>query len=163
MIQATGRNWQTFSTIATQGVHWESITCEQAGCEKRANGFKVLLDESLRLGALRADYIRRVTLRRGWTEHRDDAGVTVFVFPPGTPCFCDGRDQRAQPVMGCGPHRRKTRPMLHVVAAGKVGQVAGQINRAGRPGEILRVHNRPGDWAEHAAESWNRMADAINR
>lgn len=158
-----GRNWQTFSTIAQPGVHIESVTCERYGCERFAKGWKVVLDEAQPLGRVRADYIRRVTLRRGWTETKDDQGQTVFTFPAGTPCFQDARDLRAQQAFMVGPHRRQGRPALHVVSSGKSSDVAAQIARTGRPAEILRVHRRPSDWAEHAVESWNRMADTINR
>lgn len=157
-----GRNMQTFSTIAVPGVHIESVTCERYHCERWEKGWRTTQDESTPLGRVRADYIRRVTRRRGWTETKDEQGRTVFTFPAGTPCFQDGRDLRAQQAFSVGPHRRRVRPALHVVSKGRSEDVARQIATKGRPAEIIRTH-RPQDWIEHAAESWNRMADAINR
>jgi hypothetical protein len=157
------KRWQTFSTIGSGPGQRALATCEQAGCLRWRRGWVVRLDEDLRLGRIRADYIRHVTNRRGWTETRSPEGVTVFTFPPGTPCFCDGRDHRARAVFDVTPHTRQVRPMLHVVSAGPSAAVAAQIARTGRPAEVTRTHTRPQDWAEHAAESWNSMADAINR
>ena len=115
-------------------------------------------------GRLCADYIRRITRRRGWTETKDPSGVTTFSFPPGTPCFQDHRDRRAQQVFRVPPHRRRVvgAPSLYLVSEGNAEPVTKQIKTAGRPAAILRQHTRGSDWVEHLAESWNKMADAVN-
>lgn len=160
---------QTFSTVAVPGWTWEDATCATIGCQREANGFEVRLDETIPEGRMRATYIRRVTARRGWTEHRDEpTGVTVFRFPPGTPCFQDRRDRRGQSMFGVGPHRRKVREHLHLVAAGPADHVAARLTTATLRGQDPRravdvLHRRrPNEWAEHLAESWNRMAHALN-
>lgn len=154
---------QTFSTIAVPGVTWEHCTCVVFGCAREANGWVVRLDESLPVARLRADYIRNITSRKGWTVEVDESGeVTVFEFPPGTPCFQDARDRRAQAVFEVGPHRRQIRHALHVVSAGGAVNVQKQITGRGRPESLLRAHTRPQDWLEHLAGSWNQMAHHIN-
>lgn len=160
--QVDQRGWQTFSTVADGPGVTELCTCEQAGCEKWRNGWRVALDESIPIAARRADYIRRVSRRRH-VETREAETVAVFTFDPGTPCFSDCRDHRGRAVFTAAFHRRQVRPVLHLVSAGHSANVAAQINRTGRPDRIIRTHTRPSDWAEHAAESWNRMAEAINR
>ena len=161
---ARSSGMQTFSTIAVPGHTWEAATCATVGCEKEANGWKVRLDESLPMGRLRAEYIRKVTARRGWTETLDPSGqVTIFTFPPGTPCFQDMRDLRGQRTFEVVPHRRQVRHALHVVSTGNATDVQRQITARGKPESLIRAHTRPKDWAEHLAESWNRMADAINK
>lgn len=156
------RGWQTFSTITDGPGITETCTCEQAGCEKWRNGWRVALDESIPLAARRASYIRKVTRRR-FVETREAEHVAVFTFEPGTPCFSDHRDPRGRAAFEVPFHRRKVRPVLHVVSAGHSAAVGQQINRTGRPDRIVRTHTRPQDWAEHAAETWNRMADRMNR
>jgi hypothetical protein len=156
------RGWQTFSTIADGPGITELCTCEQAGCEKWRNGFRVALDESIPLAAHRARYLRVVSQRRH-VETREAEHVAVFTFEPGTPCFADCRDTRGRAVFEVPFHRRQVRPVLHLVSAGHSGAVADQINTRGRPDRVVREHKRPADWAENIAESWNRMADRMNR
>jgi hypothetical protein len=157
--------WQTFSATSPPQLHWRSITCDRRGCEKMERGWTVSIDESMRLGQLCADYIRRVTQRRGWTEAREASGVTVFTFPPGTPCFQDVRDVRAQRLFSVGPHRMRVvgAPTLYVVGRGRPSEVGAQIARTGQAADPVRVHTRGSDFIEHLAESWNTMADALNR
>ena len=156
--------WQTFSAVAPPKLHWSTATCLKVGCPKLENGWDVRIDESMRAGQLAADYIRRITRRRGWTESKDPSGVTTFAFLPGTPCFQDHRDQRAQAVFQVPPHkqRRVGAPTLYLVSDGNAGPVQQQLTTAGRPASLIRQHKRGADWVEHLAESWNKMAQAVN-
>ena len=168
--QAAGKakGWQTFSTVAVPGHTIVRATCAEVGCERLERGWRVNLDESLRAGAARANYIRHVTNRRGWTEHRTESGVTVFTFPPGTPCFCDGRDARAWSVFACGPHHRQVRHHLHVVSDGQSQHVVEGLRRwqargnGARPPGVRQVYDRPDQWIDDGARSWNMMARTVN-
>jgi hypothetical protein len=159
---ADQRGWQTFSTVVHGPGITETCTCEQAGCDKFRNGWRVALDESIPIAAHRARYLRTVSRRRH-VETREAETVAVFTFEPGVPCFSDHRDARGRAVFEAVFHRRQVRDTLHLVSAGHSVAVGEQINATGRPDRIVRTHTRPQDWAEHAAESWNRMAQAINR
>jgi len=156
--------WQTFSTVAPPKLHWATATCAKVNCPKLERGWDVRIDESMTLGRLCADYIRRVTNRRGWVEAKDPSGVTTFTFQPGTPCFQDHRDGRAQGVFQVPPHKRKVvgAPSLYIVSDGNAGAVSKQLTTTGRPASLIRQHTRGADWVEHLAESWNNMADAVN-
>lgn len=163
------KRWQTFSTFSQPAdVDDVPCTCVEAGCTSERNGWSVALDLSLRMGAYRADYIRRVS-RRTFTEDTlpEEPTVVVFRFPPGTPCFRDYRDTRAHNVMGVTPgrmHARRVRRQLLVVTDGPVGPTTQAILRKGRPdpGTVLRTHTRGVDFAEDLATNWNRMADQLN-
>jgi len=156
--------WKTYSAISPPQLHWRYVTCAAFDCPKLRAGWDVRIDESMKLGEICADYIRHVTNRRGWTETKDPSGVTVFTFPAGTPCFQDARDRRAQQTFSVPSHRKRVvgAPTLYVVGDGPAARVQEQLNTTGRPASILRAHSRGADWIEDLAESWNKMADAVN-
>jgi len=160
------RNGLTFSQIAQPGTI-ERATCAQAGCTKLAEGWTCNVDESTPQGKVWAHWIRHVTHRKGWTEHPTEAGVTVFRFEPGTPCFADTRDRLAQTKLGVAAHTRVVRPYLHVVSNGKARQLGAHIAAAQYRGraprlDVVRTHTRPVDWVEDLVDKWNQTAATIN-
>ena len=151
--------WQTFSTIRDPNTGVELATCAMVDCAKMRDGWTARIDESLPRGRLCADYIRKVT-RRPFTETRDESDqVTIFTFPPGTPCIMDRRDQRGQNLFAVGPHTSRIRKFLHVIADGGAADVQREIDRLGRPKVIERVHSRPADWAENWREAMTKHYD----
>ncbi len=159
---------QTFTSISSPAVHWETCTCDTFGCTKFRDGWTARIDPAAPAGPKWLHWIRKVT-KRAYVETVDPSGVVVFTFNPGVPCFADHRDSQAQRALGVRPHRRQVRPGLFLVTDGPnrieaprlVNKVLTQGRRPDDSG-ILRVHANGADWLEDLAANWNRDADLIN-
>lgn len=81
---------QHFHILSPISTHFQPGACEDADCENYRNGWKTLIDESTELGQKQARYIRTQSGRE-FDEHRDEAGLTVFTFHAGQPCFSNGK------------------------------------------------------------------------
>jgi hypothetical protein len=66
--------------------NFRRATCIEVECSAMAGGWVTRVDESTELGQGQAHYIRAESGRL-FTEDRDPAGLTVFTFPAGQPCF----------------------------------------------------------------------------
>lgn len=126
---------KTYSISAPQDSHWRSADCAEIGCKVSEAGFMVKVDEASNLGVRQAAYIRHKA-GRPYKERRE-AGLTVFVFPPGSKCFQEHRV-------------RVGRPELYIVRG---GDWRGKI---GQP----RVHDSPEHWVEDFAEHQERLSKA---
>ncbi len=102
------------------------------------SGWQTLVDEATALGQAQAGYIRHKSERR-FTESRDEAGLTVFTFPPGQPCF------RAHKV-------RLDREEIFTKFPG---------DHRGRTGEARLL--RPADWVEDFAEHQQKLAHELEK
>lgn len=66
--------------------HFRPATCAEVDCDHYLHGWRSLIDESTDLGQRQAHYIRTKS-GRGFTERRDEAGITEFTFEAGQACF----------------------------------------------------------------------------
>lgn len=132
--------FKTYQVVAPPSTHWRPATCAEVDCGGFLHGWRSLIDERTALGQQQAHYIRRES-RRKHTEHRDEAGLTVFDFEAGQRCFA--------------PHKvRLDRPEVYLVRGGDWrGNPAGQVRR----------HANAADWTEDFALHQERLADQIER
>jgi hypothetical protein len=75
--------------IIVPATGFRPATCAEYGCPGYLNGWASTIDESTELGQAQARYIRTES-KLGFTEHRNDAGLTVFTFRPGQTPFGEG-------------------------------------------------------------------------
>lgn len=61
-------------------------TCDEVQCWPYVHGFELPIDEQTDLGQRQAHYLRTDRSRPRPAEQRQ-AGLTLFRYPPGTPCF----------------------------------------------------------------------------
>ncbi len=119
---------------------WEAVSCEVIGCRANQNGWTTrLLEGDHGFADQGAAMIRGSSYR--YTEHREEDGVTAFVFAPGQTCF-----------KGAGGGHRRRKPNareLYVVRDGRTGQ--------------RRDHTRPSDWVDDFANHQATLASAIER
>lgn len=133
--------YRTFQVAIPRGPEFQrEATCQEVDCEHWLNGWQTLVDATNtdQLDALRGS-------GRPYVEADPSAGVRVFTFAPGTPCF------RAS------THRVPVRPdlpQLFVVRGG---------DWRGNPTGERRVHQRPDDWVEDLQESTEALRETIER
>jgi len=133
--------YRTYEIAAPRATHWRDATCDEVGCRHYQHGWRTVVDETTVLGQRQAHHIRRESRRR-YTEHRSEAGLTVFEFEAGQPCFAKHR-------------ARVERPELYLVRGG---------DWRGNPlGVQTRRHSRPELWVEDFAENQDRLAMALER
>lgn len=82
--------YRTYELSRPAATHWRKASCEESGCAAYVNGWRTAVDEATDLGQQQATYIR-ARAGRSFRESRDDAGLTVFEFPAGQPCFRSDR------------------------------------------------------------------------
>jgi hypothetical protein len=132
--------YRTFSARMPSS-HWRAASCAEVGCEHHRLGWTTTVDESTGLGAAQAWYIRRES-GRGFREHRDEAGRTVFTFRPGQTCFA------------AGGHRLPVLPARYVVRDG---------DWRGNPTGWTRTHARVEDWVDDWATHQDRIRSLRGR
>ena len=133
--------YRTYEIAAPRSTHWRDATCDEVGCHHHQYGWRTVVDETTTLGQRQAHYIRAESRRR-FGEHRDEAGLTVFEFAPGQPCFAKHRT-------------RVERPELYLVTGG---------DWRGNPlGTPTRRHTRPELWVEDFQENQDALITRIER
>lgn len=115
----------------------EREACPDAGCLAYRYGWESTFDESTELGKAQAGYVRRQS-GRDFTEHRTEAGLTVFRFPPYQRCFAE----------------HFTHPQIFRVRDG---------DWRGNPTGRRRDHQQPADWVEDSGEHLLAVAEQIER
>lgn len=119
--------------------HWRSASCEEVGCDKFANGWRV------RVEGLPADQLHAVrSSGRSFQEFRVREGETWLEFAAGQPCF--GTTKHRAPI---------GRPPLYLVRDGDT--------RGNPRGTKARLHQKPDFWVEDFAEHQDALADAQQR
>lgn len=134
-------SYTTYALSAPLATHFRNEQCSQVGCGPYANGWRTAVDETADLGQRQAHYIRKQSGRR-FTEHRDEAGLTVFVFEAGQRCFRDHRVRIDRPE--------------HFL------QWRGDWRTSPRRDDV-RVFGRGADWVESFQEHQDRLATAMER
>ncbi len=127
--------YRTFQIAAPRASHYRAASCEEYGCLDWRHGWEVHLQ------ALTPDQRAAVEQHGGRYRHRVEdrgPGRTVWVFEAGQSCFRVA--DHAVPV---------GRPALFVVRRGDH-----------RWSEVTRVHQRPEDWRDDAAEHLDRIGAA---
>lgn len=119
---------------------WVRATCADYGCRAHLEGWRTVVDERTERGQATAYYVRHDS-GRGFREHRDETGRTVFSFAPGQTCFAAAK------------HMVPSRPPLFVVRHGDWRQSLG----------VIRRHTRLEDWRDDLAESTDRLATIQRR
>lgn len=117
---------------------YRRATCAESRCGDFLHGWATILDERTDDGAAGARYIRRES-GRGFTEHRDESGLTVFTFAAGQRCFRSDDDDHQV---------RIEREPLFLVRSG---------------GRTVRRHSRGADWVDDFSDSLDRVAGRIAR
>lgn len=131
---------KTYAIRSPRATHWRAATCAEVACPAYLNGWRTVVDEATELGQRQAHHVRKAA-GRSYTEHRDEAGLTVFTFEAGQRCFAaDG-------------HQAPTgRPELYVVRGG---------DWRGNPRGDVRKHVRAADWVEDFGEHQQQLADRL--
>lgn len=139
------RFMQTFQIAAPThtGRWWRKATCAQVQCDHFLRGWRSVVDESTEEGRGQAMYIRRNS-GRGFTETRDEAGMTVFTFHPGQMCFTASQ------------HRVRDFdvPELHIARDGDW--------RGNPTGRVIR-HSGPDPWFDHMATAVDKVLAQRNK
>lgn len=107
--------------------------CKDVGCQAWAHGWETTVDEKTPLGQAQAAYIRQ-SCGRTFTEHRTDAGLTVFRFEAFQRCFAD----------------HSTKADVFRVRDG---------DWRGNPTQRIRLHANGADWIEDLIEHESGLAD----
>lgn len=84
--EAPPQAFKTYQIVRPVSTHWRKATCKEANCSHYLNGWKTTIDESTELGQRQAHYIRSGS-GRGFTEQKNESGLTEFLFEPGQDCF----------------------------------------------------------------------------
>jgi len=133
--------YTTFGIRAPKSSHWAPATCEEVNCPYQARGFKVSVDEAKVIGQQNAVALRKDT-QRSPKESRDEFGMTIFEYPPGTRCM--------------GEHtKRLDKPELFIVKGGD--------HRGNPKGTATRTHTKPEFWVEEFAEVQDKIISAIEK
>lgn len=119
--------YKTYEIAMPKATHWRKATCDEVDCAHYRQGWVTRVDESIDLGRSQAHYIRTQS-RRGFTEERDAAGLTVFTFEAGQRCFREHETPLA-------------RPQLHAVRGGDWRGMVGDRH----------IYDRPDQWREDLA------------
>jgi hypothetical protein len=138
--------YKTYRIAAPLATHYRTgLTCAQYECDAYLLGWQSQIDEGTELGQRQAAFIRKRSGRK-FTEHRTDAGLTVFSFEPGQEGFASS--SATEP--GHGNHRKRLdRPEVYIERAG---------DHRGNPTGMRQVHTRPEFWVESFAENQARLA-----
>lgn len=139
---------QTFSIAAPLATHFRPATCAEYECDPYRLGWVSRIDESTELGQTQARYIRHGS-GRGFTEERDEAGITVFRFHPGQQPFDDAQGSHRQHQV------RVDRPELFVVRDGDVAR--------GNPTGRVTRHSGPQPWLDQFGEHLEKLSDQTKR
>lgn len=131
---------KTYAVKQPRATHMRVASCGEVECDAHIHGWRTIVDEQTDRGQAQAHFIRH-DRSRSHTEARNEAGLTVFEFGPGQPCFA----QHELPV---------GRPPLFRVRGG---------DWRGNPRGESRLHTRAEDWVEDFAEHQQTIADAINK
>lgn len=131
--------FKTYQILAPAETHWRAVPCSADSCANHEHGWRTYVDERTELGQRQAHYIRRES-GRGFTEERNENGVTEFTFLPGQQCF----DVH---------HERIERPEHFLVRAGDWRSSL----------EVIRRHTSPADWVDDFANHQNAIAEKVNR
>lgn len=128
--------YQTFQIASPIETHWRPATCEEAGCEQYANGWRVRVE-----GLSEADlHAIRTSGRKSQRVDVAD-GETWLVFEPGQPCF------------KAAAHRVPLgRPELFIVKGG---------DWRGNPRGDFKQHQRPEDWIDQFANHQDKLAETL--
>lgn len=133
--------YQTYSIRAPKSTHWRDATCEESACPYYARGFNVRVNEAEETGQKNAVLLRQDTTRAK-TETRDEYGMTVFAYPPGTNCM--------------NKHtKRLDLPEIYLVRGGD--------HRGNPKGTPTRTHTKPEFWVEEFAETQDKIIKAIEK
>lgn len=84
--------YKTFAISQPLATHFRPATCAEVECGPHVNGWSTTVDESTELGRRQAGYVRGRSGRR-FTQERTPAGLTVFTFEAGQPCFAADKHQ----------------------------------------------------------------------
>lgn len=123
---------------------FRQATCAEYQCAGYVNGWSSTIDESTALGQHQASYIRTES-KRGFTEHRNDVGLTVFQFHPGQKPFGDGHDR----------HRiRLDTPEIYRMRDG---------DWRGNPSRWAVMLPSAQDWVDDLGENQDRLSDIAKR
>lgn len=128
--------YRTFAYRRPLATHWRPATCAEVDCPPYLHGWMTTVDERGDKGMAQAYYIRREA-GRGYREHRDERGLTIFVFAPGQRCF--GSDKHRLPI---------EREPLWIVRDG---------DWRGNPTGWKRIHPRGSLWVEEWGEHQDRL------
>lgn len=133
----------TYRVAVPLATHWRQATCEEVECPAMVHGWRTILDEQSDRGAAQAHYIRRESGRM-FTEQKNEAGLTVFTFSAGQPCF------------GQASHRvRIERPEIYLRLGG---------DWRGNPNRVQPYrHVRPSEWVEDMNQNQERIIERRNR
>jgi hypothetical protein len=88
--------YKTFQVLSPIETHFEETTCDQVECKAHVNGWQSFIDEGTEQGQQQAHYIRRQS-GRGFSEDRNEAGMTVFTFGAGQECFATHQQKTDRP------------------------------------------------------------------
>lgn len=135
--------YKTYQIQKPLETHWRQGTCAEKQCRGFMEGWVTRIDESTDLGQGQAFYIRKQS-GRSFKEHRDELGLTVFVFEPGQRCFRPAKDHMIQ--VG--------RPELYVVRGG---------DWRGNPRRERRRHANAADWVDDFAEHQDKLATRLQQ
>jgi hypothetical protein len=116
-----------------------AVSCAEFGCPEYRFGWRTGVDESTPTGQAQAHYIRNQSGRR-FTEHRNDAGITVFTFASRQTCF-----------------RTHTVPFGDPMYLRYRGD-----HRTARPLDVYR-HGRAADWVEDFADTQDKIKTRLER
>lgn len=134
-------DYVTYQIAAPRSTHHRPASCAEARCAAHEHGWRSTVDERTDLGQAQAHYVRSESGRR-YSEHQNEAGLTVFEFPASQRCFA----QHTVPL---------DRPPLFVVRDG---------DWRGNPRHTEpRVHARPADWVDDFATHQDRLSRIIER
>jgi len=132
--QMPAHAYTTYSVKSPIATHWRKATCEEAGCQAHAKGWRV------RKETLTPELLHTATKSgRKYSVLSVGPGETYLVFEAGQPCFA------ASP-----PPLPVDRPELYIVRGG---------DWRGNPRGESRTHTK----AEHWLEDLHEHTDRINR
>ncbi len=134
--------YRTFAIAAPRATHFRPGSCAEAQCPEYLAGWRSVFDEGTELGRRQAHYVR-LESGRGYSEARDERGLTVFTFEAGQSCF---RSPHQIPL---------DRPQLFVVRDGDW--------RGNPTGTEPYHHARPEDWVDDFQTNQDRLRRAIEK
>jgi hypothetical protein len=142
--------YTTYQIVIPLATHWGPATCEDVDCPHYLLGWQSIIDESTEMGQRQAYYIRKESGRRFREEPGGfavapvpSAGMTVFTFEPGQPCF-RASEHKAQ----------NGRPERYIQRGG---------DYRGNPDGRVIEHSGPAPWVDSFGENQERLAAAQER
>jgi hypothetical protein len=134
--------YKTYRILSPVSTHYRPASCAEVDCAAHLNGWQTTVDETTLIGQQQAFYVRKQS-GRGFTERRNEAGLTVFTFEAGQRCFASGE------------HRVSLdRPEHYLVQGG---------DWRGNPTGYQRRHANAADWIDDFGEHQQRIADLRER